>query len=935
MSLGSGSGPNLFCRRNPADASPMSFSPVCRRARLVGIAMLLGAFVLNGCSEDVRPSSSNVIELLSEEPSATFKSTYLTEYRAVFSWSFEGHGALAPWTSRNLVRPLEIEAGQLVVSAATRDPILVRNTEIEAASVDAIEVVFDKEPRNVVQFFWARQGEPFAPERSVSWHPGETPAPVIFDLTTHPAWKGTVEQIRLDPTNRAGETLRISSIRFLRKSLRPEALGEITSTSWRVDLDHEIRNAVFVPPTKGISRQIAPIPHDAELHFSYGIWSEVPDPSKGPGPIEWIFSLQPRSRTPVELLRLQLDPNDPRQSRHWHEAYIDLSKYGGQDATLLVETRAPETEPLRVLPLWANPEVVSRGQVLPHVILVSLDTLRADHLSLYGYERNTSPNLDAWARNWGIVFDQVVAQASTTLPSHASLLTGMSAVSHGVNHGLPAPENLTTIAEIMGALGYETVAITGGGFLDPQYALDQGFDVYRYRRLGNLFDEREIEDHMDRALEFLGEHRKRPLFLFFHTYEIHSPFRAREPYFSHFGGSDARDADAVVNVSPRRRRAETGFLTEKELLWYEPGKEDTNQRVEESELAEVIKRYDSGIAYADAQLGRLFKRLREKGFRERALLVITSDHGTSFGEHQKISHGHLYDDNLLVPLVVGLPGGIDAGKRVGQQSRLIDVAATILDYIGQQPASSVEGRSLRSAIEGRNEGADPPIASTYMPNTNYGLSLRIDGRLKYIFNNTAWPPVRYDQELYSVIEDAREERNLARQEDERLTSLREEAKRQLDQRGGLRILFRNNENHEYQGLIEGSIVKPSSVKTHTMGCDCAAWAPPEGIRFSISAKEEFSLIVEEVQPAEITIRIDASGLRVESGFEGTLDLADLGKGRVWSVEFDGRAWTSAGSREIDTGIVIEWKGAAPMSGSSPTQRDENLRRQLEALGYVR
>ena len=165
-----------------------------------------------------------------------------------------------------------------------------------------------------------------------------------------------------------------------------------------------------------------------------------------------------------------------------------------------------------------------------------MDDLRADHLSLYGYRKVTSPNIDSWAGHHGVTFSNVVAASPWTLPSHVSLLSGLDALSHGVNFPQDAAgKDVLFLAEALREAGYRTGAVTGGGFLRPEYGFHQGFDRFRWWP-GEIGHPDELDDGLDTALRWIETWADGPFFLFFHTYEVHSPFHRREPHFERLGG---------------------------------------------------------------------------------------------------------------------------------------------------------------------------------------------------------------------------------------------------------------------------------------------------------------------------------------------------------------------------------------------------------------
>lgn len=308
----------------------------------------------------------------------------------------------------------------------------------------------------------------------------------------------------------------------------------------------------------------------------------------------------------------------------------------------------------------AGPEAALAG---PSVLLVSIDTLRADHVGAYGARPDATPTLDALASE-GLRFETAIASAPLTLPSHASLLTGLHPPHHGIRNNGSArlSEARTTLAERFSAAGWDTAAVVGAAVLAGRYGLDQGFDRYDDRAFGGRasetgFAERRAEAVSDAAIDWLAE-RDRPFFLWLHYYDPHGDYRPPPPF--------------------DRRFADRPYLGE--------------------------------IAYVDAQLGRVVEVLRARGALEHTLVVVTADHGESLGEHGEAGHAYtLYDAALRVPLIVRGPGVPGGTVRRGVVST-VDVAPSVLAAAGLDPLPGSDGRDLGFA---RTPGSDAAAGRAY------------------------------------------------------------------------------------------------------------------------------------------------------------------------------------------------------------------------------
>lgn len=284
------------------------------------------------------------------------------------------------------------------------------------------------------------------------------------------------------------------------------------------------------------------------------------------------------------------------------------------------------------------------------VLLVTLDTTRADALSCYGARMGTTPEIDALARE-GVLYERAFTTAPITLTAHASLLTGLYPPRHGLrDNGLAAlAPSARTLAEAAHEAGIQTAAFVGAIVLDESLGLDQGFDVYdgpvARRSTSGHPTERPAPAVIDAALAWLADRDPtRPFFLWVHLYDAHHPYE------------------------PRHAPAEG---------------------------ASALERYLAEVHETDAELGRLLARLRESGALEETLVCVTADHGEAFGEHQELTHGAFaWNTTLLVPLVLRFPGGWRAGERATELASLVDLAPTLAQALGVSLGADIDGRSL-------------------------------------------------------------------------------------------------------------------------------------------------------------------------------------------------------------------------------------------------
>jgi arylsulfatase A-like enzyme len=354
----------------------------------------------------------------------------------------------------------------------------------------------------------------------------------------------------------------------------------------------------------------------------------------------------------------------------------------------------------------------------PNVILLVLDTVRRDHLSCYGYERDTSPVLGGLASE-GLLFESAVAAAPWTLPSHASMFTGLPPARHLAHHEhLVLDESSVTLAEHLAESGYETAGFCNNPWITDQTGMTQGFQIFvePWRTLVskgtfnlNVFVDPEKHGFQDAGAEATleelrawadGRDGSRPFFLFVNLIEAHSAYDPPPGFRNKFTPARLTRRDVqVINLS-FMSRAHAGRLSRRLL-----------------ETARDL--YDGEIAYLDAWLDRFLSFLRERDLLDSSLLIITSDHGEGFGEHRLcetplVDHQlNLHDEVLAVPLVVRFPKGFgprgSRGARVATPVSTLDILPTVLDVVGAGAPSGLPGISLASA----EPPPDRPIASEY------------------------------------------------------------------------------------------------------------------------------------------------------------------------------------------------------------------------------
>lgn len=308
-----------------------------------------------------------------------------------------------------------------------------------------------------------------------------------------------------------------------------------------------------------------------------------------------------------------------------------------------------------------------------NVILLSLDTLRADHLGCYGYTRRTSPTLDRLASQ-GVLFTDTSSPSPWTLPAHASLLTGKYPSRHAVKtHNSYLPYDISPLAQILRENGFHTAGIVNSFYLTRKYGLDRGFNDFVYVR--ERLDRREPSEVEQEALEWVSSNREHPFFLFLHYYDPHSDYCSLQPYEEEF-------------VRPSYQGTADG--TTSQLLEHRKGLVRLNQE----DVKHLINLYDASIRQMDDGMARLLKFLETEQLLGNTLLIVTSDHGEEFFDHGGVLHGRTQFQELIhVPLIFKGPG-IPRSVKIKQMGSLIDVLPTVLRILDIPYPGNLDGVDL-------------------------------------------------------------------------------------------------------------------------------------------------------------------------------------------------------------------------------------------------
>jgi arylsulfatase A-like enzyme len=517
--------------------------------------------------------------------------------------------------------------------------------------------------------------------------------------------------------------------------LRPiEELGDDRMLDLELDLEgvaegttvHLWADAYQAPPIGGTSYQSVPhlIPQGSRIEFAFGVL----EAALLQGPVRFDLSACEEDGC-VPIFSEVYDP-ELKDRSGWQDRSVSLSAVWGEVRSLKFDATPIRPEAMS-LPVWANPSVVTVPEAMgrPNVILLSIDTLRRDSLSAYGYERETSPFIDQHLAANGAVFENFISEAATTEVSHMSLFTSLPALVHGVtdfDRKLAVP--VMPLAEAFRESGYDTAAFTEGGPMIQRLGFNIGFDRWRENpNIHFLFPGGQVERVFGQGWDWLSRRRDRPFFLFLHTFQVHHPLSPPLEYLEYFIDDD----------------------------------------VELSEEALDKARYDQEIRYVDDQLAKLWTQLENRGLAKNTILVLLSDHGDEFWEHGERGHGNLpYEEVLSVPLIMIGPT-IAKGLRSQRPLHHIDLMPTLLDLAGIPIPEHALGTNFGDVARGLNVEVD----STAGPRIRTSAAWAIPDEFQppaFAIRRENFKVIRYEKgratlfKCFELEQDPAEEKNLCR-----------------------------------------------------------------------------------------------------------------------------------------------------------------------------
>ncbi len=620
---------------------------------------------------------------------------------------------------------------------------------------------------------------------------------IIYHLpvTGMDQWRGRIHSVRIWPGNQPDLVVDIQDIMF-------DYLPAITEWSAR---NEEVRNGhvaiydetrqALIAPTPSRYDATFRIPENGRLSFGHAIL-----------PISWrvdtsaafSVSVVDGSGTPERVYSYEAPVIDQAQAG-WLDVDVSLARFAGKEVTVRLETTSGSPDAI-VNSVWSDPVAYAplgdaeSGSRPKNIVLVSLDTLRADHLADYGYPRMTAPAFTRFSRE-NVVFDRFVSQAASTGPSHMSLFLSMFPSAHGiVNHEQQLSRKAVTLAEIYRDAGYRTAAFTEGGYTAAEIGFYQGFSSYA-EVVGPMDGRGGYADvTFPRAADWIERNRDQPFVLFVQSYQVHVPYCPGEPWVDLYRGGYNGPLDRCVGYG------EIGAMNYEAmgLPWKLEKNHGKNPPTPE-DIEYLVALYDAEIRKIDSWFAHLLDTLEEQGLAEDTIVVVFSDHGEDFGDHLALGrHARsLYDEMVHVPLAMRIPGGPNR-MRIPDMITSVDLLPTLLELTGVSAPKNLEpeGASLVPLLEGRELESRPAYAE------NYSDAIRAmirRGNWKLIHTREFEDPeqveehaprtmivrgLRLGTELYDLENDPGETRDLSTEEPAILEELMRELERFLEKQEG-------------------------------------------------------------------------------------------------------------------------------------------------------
>ena len=440
----------------------------------------------------------------------------------------------------------------------------------------------------------------------------------------------------------------------------------------------------------------------------------------------------------------------------WNDERVSLTKYGGKKVNLRFKTVAGSQNQNSKDPTeagWSNlriTEVIPIDRSLsskdkPNVILVVIDTQRADHLSCYGYNRDTSPTLNKIAQE-GLLFETAISQSSWTWPATATILTGLYPYTHGVTSDERSflDDSIITLSELLQENHFTTVGISANFLISKGKNFNQGFETFiEMPWISSKASKAEDINH--KFYEWLETNKNFQFFAYLHYMDPHDRYSAPGKYQNMFASDYEGENDFIINgnVHP---------------LWEAINFNKKEVEYTEADIEHLMALYDGEIRYWDSQFSALLERLKKLNVLTKTIIIVTSDHGEEFLEHGKLRHGlQLYDESIRVPLIIWNPEFIKRG-RIEEQVETVDIYPTICKILGIEIPGEIQGKSLFPVTELKS------LSPYAYSQTEHAFIFGKGRVMKNSIRTTKWKliftPFENKYELYSILDDENEKTDL-------------------------------------------------------------------------------------------------------------------------------------------------------------------------------
>jgi arylsulfatase A-like enzyme len=560
---------------------------------------------------------------------------------------------------------------------------------------------------------------------------------------------GGTQPLGIMPTDSLDQPVAIRSVKLVPKTATFVEPSGRTLVGKRDDY----RQAIYIHSPSDITFPVV-LPPEAHLHMSLSKGNEE-------SAVRFLVAID-KASNPVFSRSLA-------SSDSWQDVDVDLTRWSKQRVQIRLHT---ESDKPGAVALWANPIITGTSpDRRPNILIYTIDTVRADHASVYGYSRATTPFLKKLAAT-GAVFTDCQAQATSTKPSIASLMTSLNSFAHGiVSDSDTIPAGSVTLAQQLHSAGYVTASIVASPFVGRTTGLERGFSYL----LEDPVIRREVNPANDGATDsaalnrvifrWLDQHSREPFFLYAHATDPHAPYNAPSPFDRTFGKLSTKAPFEKQYASLRSDREHGGGAVFDREMCRKAG------IAPDPFIQTAQDQYDAEILHNDTQFGVLFEKLRTLGMLENTLVIVLSDHGEEFWDHGWSAHGHtVYEELAHTLLLMWNPRLLGAPRSIQEPVQLIDVMPTVLNLLNLQVPPVAEGQTLVPLIKGQPWQRRGLIVSSRFALTDHGgvapesstdSFAIIDSHWKFIYRKNSAQAGLKKVELYDRTIDRTEQHDIA------------------------------------------------------------------------------------------------------------------------------------------------------------------------------